>query len=270
MTRFIFRSLIVAAIVLSAIFAALAQPTDGKTIGSVPERKLIGEVLKYDAKVNRILHGISVAELTLSVAVVPNSTDLVVKSEAVSKGTLLKIFRYSFLQQYESTIDASLRVLKTAKHDVQKERVRDSEAIFDYGRRMVTFVETDPEDRSRAPRRIASEIGASVLDMLSAIYYIRMQTLAVGKRFDLSISDSGLVYKIPVTVTGREMQNTILGDLWCYRVEPDIFGTGRLIEQKGKMVIWIADDARHTPVHSQIDSSVGKIDIKLKSATKPR
>ena len=53
--------------ILSAVFAASAQPADVKV---KPPRghELIGEVLKYDAKVNKILHGISVAELTMSVA----------------------------------------------------------------------------------------------------------------------------------------------------------------------------------------------------------
>ena len=264
MRSIIFKLLWISASVLWAFSGAFAQRSDAKVAAS--GQILAGEVLKYDAKINKILRGISIAELTLSALGTPNSTDLVVKAEAVSKGTLLKIFRYSFLQQYESTMDAGFRVIKTAKHDVQKERIRESEANFDYRRRMVTFVETDPKNASRAPRRIASEIGDQMLDMVSAIYFIRLQPLAVGKRFDLSISDSGLVYKIPVNVTGREMQKTIHGNLWCYRVEPDIFGSGRLIEQKGKMVIWFADDARHTPVRSQIDTEVGKIDVKLKSA----
>ena len=86
-------------------------------------------------------------------------------------------------------------------------------------------------------------------------------------KFELSVSDSGLVYKVPVTVTAREMQKTILGNVWCYRLDPDIFGPGRLIEQKGSMIIWMTDDARHIPVRSEIKAEVGKIDIKLKSAT---
>ena len=192
---------------------------------------------------------------------------LSIKAEAVSRGTLLKLFHYSFLQQYESTLDPSFRILKTTKHDVQKERVRDSEAIFDYGQKRVTYVETDPKDSSRPPRRIASEIGEHVTDMISSIYYLRRMPLAIGKRFDMSISDSGVVYSIPVAVTGRELQKSVLGNAWCFRVEPEIFGTGRLIEQKGRMIIWLVDDARRIPVRAHIDAEVGKIDIKLKSAS---
>lgn len=263
MKTFFFKSFIIAAIAFSAALAASAQPADVKV---KPPRghELIGEVLRYDAKVNKILRGISVAELTMSVVAASDPSQVMINAEAVSKGTLLKIFRYSFLQQYGATLDASFRTLKSTKHDVQKERVRDSEAVFDYGRKMVTFVETDPKDASRAPRRIASEIGDQVVDMISAVYYLRLETLAIGKRYELSVSDSGLVYKIPVNVTAREMQKTVLGNVWCYRLEPEVFGPGRLIEQEGKMVIWMTDDVKHTPVRSQIDADIGKIDIKLK------
>lgn len=260
-----FKSLIVAAIVFTAAFSSFAQPSpeakpaDGKMF--------VGEVLTYEAKFNKILRGITVAGLTLTTTAMPNTTDLSIKAEAVSRGTLLKVFRYSFLQQFDSTIDPTFRILKTIKHDVQKDRVRDSEAIFDYGQKRVTYVETDPKDSSRPPRRIASEIGDQVLDMVSGIYYLRLMALAVGRHYDLSVSDSGVVYSVPVSVTGRELQKTVLGNVWCYRVEPEIFGNGHLIEQKGKMVIWMTDDARHIPVRSQINASVGKIDIKLKSAT---
>ena len=182
---------------------------------------------------------------------------------------MLKIFRFSFLQQYGTTVDLdTFHILKTTKHDVQKERVRDSEASFDYREKRVTYTETDPKDRNRTPRRIASSIDEPMNDMVSAIYAARLQELRIGKKFELSISDSGLVYKVPVVVTAREMQKTVLGDVWCLRVEPQVFGKDRLIEQDGHMVIWMTDDNRHIPVRSQINTQFGKIDIKLKSYSK--
>lgn len=259
----ILRSIICAALALAAVFTASAQTPE------MSVKSLVGEVTKYDVKVNKILKGISVAELTLMADMMPNSTDFKITGEAVSKGTLLKLFRYSFLEHYESVLDPTFRILKTIKHDVQKERVRDSEAVFDYGQKRVMFTETDPKNSSRPPRIIASEIGDRVLDMVSAIYYLRMQELGVGKKFELSVSDSGLVYKVPVTVTARELQKTVLGNVQCFRLEPEVFGPGRLIDQKGSMVIWMTDDARHLPVHSEIKAEIGKIDIKLRSVNKP-
>ncbi|MEO6050702.1 MAG: DUF3108 domain-containing protein [Pyrinomonadaceae bacterium] len=259
----IFRTIILTAILTGA---TLVHP--GQT-GGMQGQMFAGESLTYEGRVSKLKVSISVAELAFAAVAKPDSDELVLKTLAVSKGTLLKMFRYSFLQQYESTIDlANFRILKTTKHDVQKERIRDSEALFDYGEKRVRYVETDPTDRNRPPRRIASEISEPLYDMVSSIYYVRTQQLAVGKSFDLTVSDSGLVFKVPVVVTAREQQKSTLGNLWCFRVEPQIFGTNRLIEQRGKMVIWMTDDARRIPVRAQINTSFGKIDIKLKSVTK--
>ncbi len=226
-----------------------------------------GETLTYEGKISKIIRGIAVADLTISLAKQPNSDDFLVKVEAKSKGTLLKLFRFSFVQEMQTSIDSSnFRALRTVKHDVQKERVRDSEALFDYRERRVTYVETDPNQPMRPPRRIASEIDDVSHDLISGLYSLRLMPLAVGKSFRMSVSDSGLVYDVPVRVTARELQRTIFGKQWCFRVEPEVFGPNRLIEREGSMIIWITDDARRLPVRSQVNSPYGRIEIKLKTA----
>ena len=229
-----------------------------------------GETLTYEGKVSKIIQGIAVADLEFTVDRIEGN-DFLIKAEAKSKGTLLKLFRYSFLQRFESTIDdRNFRVLKTVKHDVQKERVRDSEALFDYSDKRVTWTETDPSEPMKPPRRIASEIEGTTHDLISSIYSLRMLPLAVGKTFNLKVSDSGLVYDVPVKVTGREMQKTEIGRVMCFRVEPQVFGQGRLVEGKGTMIIWITDDTRRLPVRSRLNASIGKIDIKLQSVSTKR
>ncbi len=249
---------------IAAVSAVVAQPGVG---ADQPGRMFVGEMLKFDGRFTKLGISFPVAELSFSSAIAPNGQDLVISGEAISKGTLIKMFRFSFLQQYTSTVDLNgFRILKTAKHDVQKERIRDSEAIFDYGQHRVTFVETDPKDSMRPPRRIASEIGGTMNDMISGIYSLRMMKLKNGDRVDMTVSDSGLIFKVPVSVIGREQMNTVLGKVWCLKVEPDIFGTGRLIDtQEGKMIIWMTDDDRHIPVRTQVNASIGKADIKLRS-----
>ncbi len=268
MTSLLLRSVFLVAVLFAGHILIAAQPSAAQKSAALA---FSGETLTYEGKVSRLRIGVSVAELTFKAMAPPDSDQLFVKTDAVSKGTLLKIFRYSFVQNYESAIDlTNFRIIKTVKHDVQKDRVRDSEALFDYSEKRVTWVETDPKDKNRPPRRIASEIGVEMHDMVSAIYAVRLQPLVVGKRFDISVSDSGLVYQVPVVVTGREQQKTAIGKVWCFRIEPEIFGRGRLIEQKGKMVIWMTEDSRRIPVRSQIDSQYGKIDIKLRSVISPK
>ncbi len=260
------RSVLATALLAVLTFAAYSQPSPAAP--AYPGRSFAGETIVYDAKLDKLIN-ISVAELTFRSTTAPDTNDLIIDAQAVSKGTLLRIFRYSFLQKYESTVDLSaFKIRRTTKHDVQKERVRNGEAVFDYSEKRVTYVETDPKDLTRPPRRIASEIGDAVYDMISAIYAVRLMPLAIGKKMDLTVSDSGLIYKVPITVVARERHRTKIGRVWTYLIEPDIFGPGKLIEQKGKMKIWMTDDARHIPVRADIDTQFGKIEIKLKSYTK--
>ena len=228
-----------------------------------------GETLTYEGKISRLAISISIADVTFSADQIPDSTNYRIRAKATSKGTLLKIFRFSFLQDYESIVDFNAqRVIKTTKHDVQKERIRDSIADFDYSEKRVTFVETDPNDANRPPRRIASKIDEPIYDLVAGIYSIRTMPLVVGKSFDISISDSGLVYDVPVRVVKRERQKTIFGKVWCWRIEPAIFGRGRLIEQKGNMIIWLMDDDRKIPARAHLNTTYGEVDVRLKSATK--
>jgi hypothetical protein len=227
-----------------------------------------GETLTYEAKYNKIIKlGIPVADMTFTVTRDEDTGNLILNGVAKSKGTLLKIFRFSFLQTVGSTVEpGNFTTLKTVKHDVQKERIRDSEAVFDYENDTVTFIETDPNDLSRPPRSIASQITPDVRDILSGLYSLRFQPLEVGKEFTVTVSDSGLVYEIPVKVAEREEQKTIFGKVMCLRLEPQMFGEGRLIGGDGSMKIWITDDARRVPVRSEVKASVGEFEIKLQKA----
>jgi hypothetical protein len=235
---------------------------------SAAAHRFAGERLTYEGKISRMGLSFSIAALTFTADQTP-SDDLLIKAEAASKGTLLSLFRFSFLQQINSNVDLDgFRAVRTDKHDVQKERVRDSEAVFDYGEKRVTFVETDPKDKTRAPRRIASGISDPSYDLVSAIYYLRLADLSMGKKFTVEVSDSGLVYSVPVVVTGQDEVKTAIGKVKCWRVEPEVFGTGRMIERPGKMIIWITDDARRIPVAAKINSEHGTISVKLREYKK--
>lgn len=255
--KFICLFLIVFIVACSSIFAQTAPKV---------EIFKVGESLSYEGKFNvPVLPGIAVANLNFTVETAPDSKDYLVKSEAKSKGTLIKLFRFKFYQTIESTVDGEkFQILKTVKHDEQGDRVRDSQALFDYQDKKVIYVETDPQDVARPPRTVATPIEKDTQDLVTGIYMLRSLPLAVGKTFELNITDSGLFYRIPIRVTAREQQKSILGKTWCFRVEPEVFGTDRLIEKEGSMIIWITDDSRRIPVRSQINASIGRIDVKLK------
>ena len=227
-----------------------------------------GEKLVYEAKFSKIIQGIAVADLNFTVERLPDTLDYLIKSDATTKGGLLKLFGKKYVQKFESTVDGkNFAIKRTVKRDEQGDRVRVSESLFDYREMKVIYIETDPKDAARPPRQIASPIKADTQDLVTAIYTLRRLPLEIGKTFELNVSDSGLVYKIPVRVVAREQQKSILGRKWCFRVVPELFGANRLIDQDGEMTLWITDDERRVPVRAQINLNFGKFEVKLKKLT---
>lgn len=240
-----------------------------KTLSSNADKILpykVGESLEYEGKYSKlILRGIDIAVLNFDVEKVPDSRNFIVKAEAKSQGGLIKLFNIKFQQTIESTIDGkNLQILKTSKRDEQDERIRVSEALFNYNEKKVSYIESDPNNTASPPRVVASSIESKTQDIISAIYMLRFAPLVVGETFEMTVSDSGLVYKIPVRVTKREERKSILGEKWCFRVEPEVFGKDRLIDKEGDMVIWITDDADRIPVRANLNTGFGKIVVKLK------
>jgi hypothetical protein len=103
-----------------------------------------------------------------------------------------------------------------------------------------------------------------VQDVLSAIYYLRTQPLEVGKSFEVTISDSGVVYQVPVRVIEKKRKKTVLGRVEAFRVEPEVFGPDRMISGEGRFTIWITSDNRRVPVSARIKMKYGTFDITLR------
>ena len=256
---------IIGILILTTLLAVgtLVAQTNGEAKPDQAPYK-VGEELTYVGKYKPFLLSFTIADLSFKIGEIENSPNYLVESKATSRGTLTKLFSFSFLQKIDSTVDSEkLQVLKTKKLDDQGKRVRESEANFDYENQKVTYIETDPKDPKRPPRNVASPIEPNTQDVVSAVYMLRRMPLAVGKIFIIKISDSGLVYDVRINVTGRKRKGSPLGKKWCFIVEPDIFGEGKFIEQKGSLKIWITDDDERIPIRAELDTKLGKVEIKL-------
>jgi hypothetical protein len=159
-------------------------------------------------------------------------------------------------------------VLSTRKLDEQGKRVRTSEATFDRAGKKVSWTELDPNDPKREPRVVTAPLEGAAQDIVSAVYFLRTQQLTPGKSFEIVLSDSGQVYRVPATVAAEpKRMKTVLGKVAVVRVEVALFGEGRPVEGDGKMSIWFTADARRVPVRARLSSDIGMLDIKLKSVS---
>jgi hypothetical protein len=101
-------------------------------------------------------------------------------------------------------------------------------------------------------------------DVLSAFYYIRTRPLQVGDSFDLAAVSGKKKYNLRVICHGRETVKVPAGEFKTLMVEPVLKGDG-LFKAKGKLIIWVTDDAHHVPVKMQSKIPVGSIKAELVS-----
>lgn len=238
------------------------------------------EQLVYEGEFSKLLlRGIKIAELKFTVGRAPSAGGsapllsakdqpplLFFTGDIESKGWFRKLFGINFRYLVESVVEpGSLTILRTKKLDEQGSRVRTSEAIFDRARNQVEWTERDPNDATRPPRVVTSPLGDAAHDIISALYFLRAQTLTPGKTFDLAVSDSGAVYHVPAKVFAEpKKMKSILGKVSVVRVDVEMFGKERLVDGDGKMSLWFTDDARHIPVRARLDNSLGTLDITLR------
>jgi hypothetical protein len=242
----------------------------------------LGEELYFEAEFSRsLLRKLDVAELKFRATRTPlNETSdstqakpyaLTLNADVASKGFFPRLFNLKFRERVESTVEpVSFTVQRTTILDEQGKRVRTTESTFDRAKGKMTWTSRDPNNPSAEPRHAITDFSGQLQDVLSAIYFIRTLPLQVGKTFEVFIGDGGKVYKIPVKVVERRRMKTILGRVNVLRVNPELFGPERLIDdEKGEFTIWFTDDAQHIPVGGRVKTDYGTFDIKLKRIIKP-
>jgi hypothetical protein len=242
------------------------------------------EDLIYQADFSKlVVRGVEIAEfhfIATRAPAIPNPTDfakqsgtpttnLVFKSDVHARGLFRKLFNIDFHYSQESIVDSrNFLILRTTKHDEQGKRVRESVAEFNRQADRVTWTERNPNDANASPRVVTNPIRDAAHDIISAIYFLRTQPLAVGKSFDLAVSDSGQTYRVPVKVVERKMMKTVVGRVQTLRLDVGLFGEGHLVsDSNGEMTLWLTDDARHLPVRARLNMDIGTLDIKLKKVS---
>ncbi len=231
-----------------------------------------GEELFYEAEFKKgLLRGANIGEFRFSAS--PEQTaagdPLRLVADVVSKGFFTKLAGIHFHEHVESIVDPEqFSALRTNKLDEQGKRVRTSDAIFDHEKHKVTWTERDP-NQTQPPRITSLDFSEPIQDILSMIYFVRMQKLDVGRSFEIPVSDSGRVFRMTVAVAERKRIKCVLGRVSAIRIEPAMFGEGRMLRGEGKISIWITEDSRHLPVWAHINLNVGTVDIRLKRVSYP-
>ena len=131
-----------------------------------------------------------------------------------------------------------------------KHRAR-SEIVFDYSKQEARYL-----DGQTFP------IPPEVQDALSSFYFARTQALPLGGSVYFDYHASRKSVPLEVKVLGRERVETPAGKFDCVAIEP-ILKAGGIFKNKGRLVIWLTDDARRMPVLMKSKVMIGSISATL-------
>jgi hypothetical protein len=252
-------------LILPFIFASLGQAAADPS-PEVTRLLSEGERLTYDVT----WLGIKAGQATLEArGIVPLNGHLAyhLVTTAQSTPAISKIYRVD--DRTESYLAPEpMRALRFEKHLREGRYRHSSQTVFHHEKGIAVFRYLD---FSRVPRDItrleeAERYGKYVdqefpltpgaLDELSVLYYVRTLPLLLGSTLHARVFASRKNWELEVKVLGREPLETALGRRETLVVEPLLKFEG-IFQRKGRMIVWLTDDAERIPVRMKSQVVIG-------------
>ena len=172
-----------------------------------------------------------------------------IHSTAQSNPFFTRIFAVD--DRIESVVEvAPFRSLRFTKRLREGTKKRDEEIVFDPARNVAI---SGGREVATPPR---------VQDALSALYYLRTQPLEPGNSLQLPVHSGGRNYGLQVDVLARERIQTPFGERVAFKVEPHQ-GYEGVFDQRGRLFVWIGDDAGRLPLLMRSELPIGAIVARL-------
>jgi len=183
-------------------------------------------------------------------------------AEVASKGFFTRLFGIRVEDKYGSIVSSDdFGLLRSWKEIEQGDLHRRNETRVDRESGTVSYWESDRKN----PGAAKVKTGKSprwILDLLSAVYFIRTQDLKEGKTITLPITDAGEIYLIDAVPGKREEVQVEAGKFKSTQLDLKIFD-GKYIKRSGQLLIWISDDPQRIPLKARLKSSGTTVNITL-------
>jgi hypothetical protein len=116
------------------------------------------------------------------------------------------------------------------------------------------------------------EVEPCTVDVLSALFVTRLRGVPERGALSLPVFDNGKRYRLDVRFVGRErldLPPPLGDDVETIVVEPMLAeGTG-LFVRRGRLTVWLTDDARRIPVRMRSKVPIGWVSADLEAYTPP-
>jgi hypothetical protein len=183
-------------------------------------------------------------------------------ADVVSKGFFTWLFGIKIEDSYGAVVNTGdLGLLRSWKEIDQGDLHRRYETKVDREQGTVSYSETD----RNKPGPASVKTGACprwVLDLLSAIYFIRAQEFKYGSPITIPLTDVGQLYQIDVIPVKAEEVVVEAGKFKSIQLDLKIFD-GKYIKRSGQLLVWLSDDGRRLPVRARLKSSGTTVNITL-------
>ena len=136
-----------------------------------------------------------------------------------------------------------------------------SDLSFNYGQGKQNEVSKNLVKGTSVNRQ--ANVPACVQDSLSAIFYVASRPLTVGQTVRFPLADSMRTVTVTMKVQAKEEIKTPAGTFQTIRVEPT--AEEGVVKNRGTILIWYTDDARHMPVQIRAKLFWGTITFHLQS-----
>ena len=182
---------------------------------------------------------------------------------ADSSGVVALLFRVQ--DRFNSYFDAQkLCSTRLTKHTEEGSHWRETAITFDYGRGKSVLEEKNL--KTGQSKRVENDIPGCVTDVVSGILYVASLPLQPDATYSFPLNDGGKTATIQAHVEGKEQIKTPAGTFQTVRVGPQ--GDYGALKNRGRILIWYSDDARHLPVQMQARMFWGTLTVYLASIDK--
>lgn len=117
--------------------------------------------------------------------------------------------------------------------------------------------------RKKGPEPLEGLTTGPVQDMLTSLFYVRMQDLNTNKDIIFDVANREHTYPLVVKIIKREKVKVPAGTFNCVVVEPAFRGEGIFITKGKSLKVWLTDDERKMPVKMEAEVFIGSVSATL-------
>ncbi len=157
----------------------------------------------------------------------------------------------------------------THKDTLEGRRKLRTRIVFHTRARFLQLHETRLQGPRTVSKNVTRPIPGCVLDLFTALYYVRSLPLKIGEVYNFPVNEGGRTVEVRLVPDLRETVITPAGTFHAIRAVPHLFHTA-VFHRPGKMWIWFSDDKLHLPVMVKAQVQWGTIIAHLTRYVEPR